>query len=70
MQNSLSAFFRQEDGAVTVDWVVLTAGVVALNMVLLFQPARDAVMGVVEEIGLTMGIVSEQMQSASIDGTP
>lgn len=26
-------FFRSEDGAVTVDWVVLTAGVVTLGIV-------------------------------------
>ena len=29
----ISDFFRAEDGAVTVDWVVLTASVVALGMV-------------------------------------
>ena len=29
----LRNFFRSEDGAVTVDWVVLTAGVVTLGIV-------------------------------------
>ncbi len=29
----ISDFFRAEDGAVTVDWVVLTASVVSLGMV-------------------------------------
>ncbi len=29
----LKRFFRSEDGAVTVDWVVLTAGVVTLAVV-------------------------------------
>lgn len=28
-----AGIFREEDGAVTVDWVVLTASVVALGMV-------------------------------------
>ncbi|MCA0870917.1 hypothetical protein LCL97_08780 [Seohaeicola saemankumensis] len=30
MFRSIIAYFRREDGAVTVDWVVLTAAVVAL----------------------------------------
>lgn len=30
MLNRILNFFRKEDGAVTVDWVVLTAAVVAL----------------------------------------
>lgn len=30
MRTCLNNFFRREDGAVTVDWVVLTAAVVAL----------------------------------------
>jgi Flp pilus assembly pilin Flp len=64
LQKSLSAFFQKEDGAVTVDWVVLTAAVVALNMVILFTPAREAVMNVVAEIGISLGFVSETMRSA------
>jgi Flp pilus assembly pilin Flp len=31
-----ASFLRDEDGAVTVDWVVLTAGVVLLGMVVAF----------------------------------
>jgi hypothetical protein len=31
MMNGLVAFFRQDDGAVTVDWVVLTAAIVGLG---------------------------------------
>lgn len=29
--------FRDEDGAVTVDWVVLTAGIVAFNVIVLLS---------------------------------
>lgn len=28
----IQSFFRDEDGAVTVDWVILTAGVVLLSL--------------------------------------
>jgi Flp pilus assembly pilin Flp len=31
---ALNSFFRQEDGAVTVDWVVLTAGICMLVITL------------------------------------
>lgn len=32
MKSFLAEFLHDEDGAVTVDWVVLTAGVVALGV--------------------------------------
>lgn len=32
MTNRVKKFFQREDGAVTVDWVVLTAAVVALGV--------------------------------------
>ncbi|MCO6383113.1 MAG: hypothetical protein JXQ91_14575 [Vannielia sp.] len=32
MENLLSKFVRDEDGAVTVDWVVLTAAIVGLGI--------------------------------------
>ena len=32
MLNRISSFMRKEDGAITVDWVVLTAAVVALGV--------------------------------------
>lgn len=35
MIEALNKFFRNEDGAVTVDWVVLTAGVVGLGLVVM-----------------------------------
>jgi len=33
MKNLVAAFARDEDGAVTVDWVVLTAAVVGLGLI-------------------------------------
>lgn len=32
MKRNINKFFRDEDGAITVDWVVLTASVVALGI--------------------------------------
>ncbi len=32
MTSFIQKFFKEEDGAVTVDWVVLTAGVVGLGI--------------------------------------
>ncbi len=42
MKDCLKNFVRNEDGAVTVDWVVLTAGIVLLGV------------GIVVPIGLTV----------------
>ncbi|MCJ7873020.1 hypothetical protein [Phaeobacter sp. J2-8] len=33
MKQQLISFFKREDGAVTVDWVILTAAIVGLAMV-------------------------------------
>ena len=35
MQDFMNAFIRDEDGAVTVDWVVLTAAIVGLGIAVL-----------------------------------
>ena len=67
-KRTVKRFARRDEGAVTVDWVVLTAAVVALNMVFLFTPAREAVMNVVAEIGISLGFVSETMRSAGSMG--
>ena len=46
----LSAFLKDETGAVTVDWVVLTAAVVGLGL-LIFNFVRPAVSNLAEQIG-------------------
>jgi Flp pilus assembly pilin Flp len=35
MQKFINAFYNDEDGAVTVDWVVLTAAIVGLGLAVL-----------------------------------
>lgn len=35
----ISKFLRQEDGAITVDWVVLSAAIIGLGMVVLIPIA-------------------------------
>jgi Flp pilus assembly pilin Flp len=48
-----SAFLNDEAGAVTVDWVVLTAAVVGLGL-LIFTWVRPAVSNVAEQIGIEL----------------
>lgn len=48
-----SAFLKDEAGAVTVDWVVLTAAVVGLGMVI-FAVIQPAVSSLATEIGAEM----------------
>jgi Flp pilus assembly pilin Flp len=45
-----SAFLKDEAGAVTVDWVVLTAAVVGLGLVV-FTFVRPAVTNLAQDIG-------------------
>jgi hypothetical protein len=47
------AFVEAEDGAVTVDWVVLTAGVVVLGLLLL-APISAAINGQTDGIAATI----------------
>jgi len=42
MQNFMNAFIRDEDGAVTVDWVVLTAAIVGLGIAVLTSVSSGA----------------------------
>jgi Flp pilus assembly pilin Flp len=42
MQNFMNAFIRDEDGAVTVDWVVLTAAIVGLGIAVLTSVSNGA----------------------------
>ncbi len=42
MRHLLTKFLRKEDGAITVDWVVLTAVVVGLQVAVLVAVIRDS----------------------------
>lgn len=63
--NAMTHFAKDEDGAVTVDWVVLTAAVVGLGLVVMtaigpaIQTASD---GIADRI--------EDAQTFNADGTP
>jgi hypothetical protein len=48
-----TTFIKDETGAVTVDWVVLTAGVVGMAMAFM-PPIRDAIVNMAIYIGQTI----------------
>jgi Flp pilus assembly pilin Flp len=50
----ISAFLKDEAGAVTVDWVVLTAAIVGLGL-LVFNFIRPAVSNLAQGIGSELG---------------
>ncbi len=52
-------FFRNEDGAVTVDWVILTASVVFLAIGVIDGVFRDSMLDVVDA---TAALVEGAMQ--------
>lgn len=51
MKSKLKSFLASEDGAVTVDWVVLTALVVGVQILILLTPMRNALVSNSEAIG-------------------
>ena len=58
----ISAFLKDEAGAVTVDWVVLTAAVVGLGL-LIFNWVRPAVSNLAEAINTELEDAQECMSS-------
>lgn len=50
----IAAFARDEQGAVTVDWVLLTALIVGLNLVLILTPVGDALSSVSTGIAMRL----------------
>ncbi|MGR3550029.1 hypothetical protein [Pseudooceanicola sp.] len=59
MKSFFQTYLRGEDGATTVDWVVLTAGVAAM-VVFLLTMARNDTMGLA-------GTVTDYMSSQKIE---
>ncbi|MBK8439976.1 MAG: hypothetical protein IPL38_10965 [Rhodobacter sp.] len=62
MRKFIKAFARSEDGAITVDWVVLTALVLGVQILLLLTPMRDSLVGVSESIGEKAGEYGEFLE--------
>lgn len=50
MTNYINKFLKDEDGAVTVDWVVLTAAIVGLGVAGI-AAVQDGVVGLAGKIG-------------------
>ena len=51
MRKHINRFMASEDGAITVDWVVLTALVLGVQILLLLTPMRTSLVDVSESIG-------------------
>lgn len=56
MRHFAMRFLRDEDGAITVDWVVLTAAIVGLQVAVLVAVIRDSLVEVSES---SAGTVTE-----------
>jgi Flp pilus assembly pilin Flp len=59
-----SAFLNDETGAVTVDWVVLTAAVVGLGLVV-FTFVQPAISNLAQEIGSEVSKAGSRMAEDS-----
>jgi Flp pilus assembly pilin Flp len=59
--NGFKRFLSDETGAVTVDWVVLTAGVVVFA-VFVMPPIQSAILDMAEYIGETILVYRQFLQ--------
>jgi Flp pilus assembly pilin Flp len=59
--NGFERFLSDETGAVTVDWVVLTAGVVVFA-VFVMPPIQSAILDMAEYIGETILVYRQFLQ--------
>lgn len=64
MVNRLHEFILDEDGAITVDWVVLTAGVVGLGALMYFY-LNEPIQNIDESTGRALAGV--EVQELSFD---
>jgi Flp pilus assembly pilin Flp len=55
-------FLKDDAGAVTVDWVVLTSGVVILAVIVL-PPIQSAIVEVATNIGVALGVAGDWLPS-------
>jgi hypothetical protein len=66
---NFSAFLNDETGAVTVDWVVLTAAVVGLGLVV-FTFIQPAISNLASDIGVEVKEAGDRMKAAGPTTTP
>jgi Flp pilus assembly pilin Flp len=64
-----SAFLKDEAGAVTVDWVVLTAAVVGLGLVV-FTFVQPAISTLASDIGKEVTAAGTKMKAADPTAAP
>ncbi len=62
MRTVFKKFLASEDGAITVDWVVLTALILGVQILLLLTPAKQALVGVSESIADKAGEYGEFLE--------
>lgn len=62
MHKQVRAFLGSEDGAVTVDWVVLTAAILGIQIVVLIATMRDSMVDVSDSIGTKVSEYGEFLE--------
>lgn len=65
MMNLVKRFQKDEDGAVTVDWVVLTAAIVGLGLIVM-AAIKPAISTLAADIGTEVNDAGNFMKSTSI----
>jgi Flp pilus assembly pilin Flp len=61
-------FLSDDAGAVTIDWVALTAGILLLGILVVYSIFNNGVAGLVSKINSTLSGVNITVPSSSITG--
>ena len=59
-------FLDDTTGAITIDWVALTAGVIMLKLLVVFSIFNNGVSGLASKINSTLSTMDIEVPSASI----
>lgn len=60
-------FLSDDAGAVTIDWVALTAGVLLLGILVVYSIFNNGVAPLVSKINSTLGTVAVDINTGTID---
>lgn len=67
--NRIARFLRDDSGAVTVDWVAITAGVILLAILVVFSIFNNGVAGLVSKSNETMADLALELDKPTLDTT-
>jgi Flp pilus assembly pilin Flp len=64
--NKFTDFLNEDTGAITIDWVALTAGILLLGMLAVFSIFNNGVSPVASEVNSTLSTIDIDVPSTAL----